>query len=218
MARRKRRQRRPAATAVERIGLHEAAVLLEKLREMGRVTASHLQDARRAVVREIEEITARLSQLRETAHVPASSRKAPKSVPAAKTQPAWPAAERPRKRTKAPVSAERRKTMQLQGRYLGLMHKVPKAELAKFRAMIPRSAKKWSCGGWKSTCGSTERLWQGVCRLSVRQRAMLQRRRRSERTAEHSQRPFASTHPRIADPAPFPILPVAEDRGNRSRR
>jgi hypothetical protein len=141
MATRKRRQRTPA-TAVERIGLHEAAVLLEKLREMGRVTASHLQDARRAVVREIEEITARLSQLRETAHVPASSRKAPKSVPAAKAQPAWPAGNRPRKRAKAPVTAKRRKIMQLQGRYLGLMHKVPKGELAKFKVDIPKVGKE----------------------------------------------------------------------------
>jgi hypothetical protein len=141
MARRKRRQRRPAA-AVERIGLHEAAVLLEKLHAMGHVTASHLQDARRAVVREIEEITERLARLKEMAHVPASSRKAPKSVPAAKTQPASPAAKRPRKRAKAPVTAQRRKIMQLQGRYLGLMHKVPKAELAKFKAMIPKVGKE----------------------------------------------------------------------------
>ena len=141
MARRKRRQRTPAA-AVERIGLHEAAVLLEKLREMGRVTASRLQDARRAVVREIEEITARLSQLRETAHVPASSRKAPKTVPAAKTQPAWPAAERPRKRTQAPVSAERRKIMQLQGRYMALGHRIPKTEMKKFKAMIETKGKE----------------------------------------------------------------------------
>jgi hypothetical protein len=31
--------------------------------------------------------------------------------------------------------------MQLQGRYLGLMHKVPKAELEKFKAMIPKVGK-----------------------------------------------------------------------------
>jgi hypothetical protein len=97
-----------AAAAVERIGLHEAAVLLEKLRAMGHLTASHLREARSAVVREIEEITARLSQLKEMAHVPASIRKAPKSVPAVVAHPARPAVKRPRKRAKAPVSAERR--------------------------------------------------------------------------------------------------------------
>jgi uncharacterized protein YbaA (DUF1428 family) len=32
--------------------------------------------------------------------------------------------------------------MQLQGRYLGLMHKVPKGELAKFREMIKEKGKE----------------------------------------------------------------------------
>jgi hypothetical protein len=140
MARRRRKQQREAAV-VERIGLHEAAVLLEKLRELGHLTASHVRDARNAVVREVEEITARLLQLKEMAHVPASSRKAPKSAPAAKAQPAWSPAKRPSKRAKAPVSAERRKAMQLQGRYLGLMRKMPKAELAKFKAQIAKVGK-----------------------------------------------------------------------------
>ena len=140
MATRKRRQRTPA-TAAEHLGLHEAAILLEKLREMGHVTAAHVREARTAVVREVEEITERLARLKEMAHVPASSRKAPKSAPAAKAQPAWSPAKRPSKRAKAPVSAERRKAMQLQGRYLGLMRKMPKAELAKFKAQIAKAGK-----------------------------------------------------------------------------
>jgi hypothetical protein len=141
MATRKRRQRRPAA-AVEHIGLHEAAILLEKLRAMGHVTASHLRDARSAVVREVEEITERLAQLKEIAHVPVISQKPPKSVPAAKTQPASPAAKRPRKRAKVPVSAERRKIMQLQGRYMALGHQIPKSEMNKFREMIKAKGKE----------------------------------------------------------------------------
>jgi hypothetical protein len=141
MARRKRRQRRPAA-AVEHIGLHEAAILLEKLRAMGHVTASHLRDARSAVVREVEEITERLARLKEMAHVPASSRKAPKSVPAAKAQPAWPAGNRPRKRAKAPVTAKRRRIQQLQGRYMALGHRIPKTEMNKFREMIKTKGKE----------------------------------------------------------------------------
>jgi hypothetical protein len=141
MATRKRRQRTPAA-AVERIGLHEAAVLLEKLRAMGHLTASHLREARSAVVREVEEITERLARLREMAHVPASSRKAPKSVPAAKTQPASPAAKRPRKRAKAPVSAKLRRIQQLQGRYMALGHQIPKSEMNKFREMIKAKGKE----------------------------------------------------------------------------
>jgi hypothetical protein len=141
MARRKRRQRKPAAAA-EHIGLHEAAVLLEKLREIGHVTAAHVREARTAVVREIEEITERLARLKEMAHVPASSRKAPKTVPAAKTQPAWPAAERPRKRTKAPITAERQKIMRLQGRYMALGHQIPKSEMNKFREMIKAKGKE----------------------------------------------------------------------------
>jgi hypothetical protein len=141
MATRKQKQRKEIA-AVEPIGPNEAAVLLQKLRELGHLTASHLRDARSAVVREVEEITERLARLKEMAHVPASSRKAPKSAPAVVAHPARPAVKRPRKRAKASISAERRKIMQLQGRYLGLMHKVPKAELAKFKAMIPKVGKE----------------------------------------------------------------------------
>ena len=141
MARRKRRQRKPAAAAGH-IGLHEAAVLLQKLREVGHVTAAHVREARTAVVREVEEITERLAQLKEMAHVPASSRKAPKTVPAAKPQPASPAAKRPRKRAKAPVSAKRRKIMQLQGRYMALGHQIPKSEMNKFREMIKAKGKE----------------------------------------------------------------------------
>jgi hypothetical protein len=140
MARRKRRQRR-ATAAVEGIGLHEAAILLDKLHELGHVTVAHLREARNAVAREVEEIVARLAQLKEFAHVPVISQKPPKSVPTVVAHPARPAVKRPRKRTQAPVSAERRKIMQLQGRYLGLMHKVPKAELAKFKADIPKVGK-----------------------------------------------------------------------------
>jgi hypothetical protein len=141
MATRKRRQRTPAA-AVERIGPHEAAVLLQKLREIGHVTASHLREARSAVVREIEEITGRLTVLKEMAHVPASSQKPPKTVPAVVAQPASPAAKRPRKRAKAPVSAQHRKVMQLQGRYMGLGHQIPKSEMRKFREMIKAKGKE----------------------------------------------------------------------------
>jgi hypothetical protein len=141
MATRKRRQRTPAA-AIERIGPNEAAVLLEKLREMGHVTAAHVREARNAVVREVEEITERLAQLKEFAHVPASSRKARKTLPAAKTQPASPAAKRPKKRAQAPITAERRKIMQLQGRYLGLGHQIRKTEMNKFREMIKAKGKE----------------------------------------------------------------------------
>jgi hypothetical protein len=141
MARRKRRQRTPAA-AVERIGLHEAAVLLEKLREIGHVTAAHVREARTAVVREVEEITERLARLKEFAHVPASSRKPPKTVPAVVAQPALPAGKRPRKRAQAPITAQRRKIMQLQGRYMALGHQIPKSEMSKFREMIKAKGKE----------------------------------------------------------------------------
>ena len=141
MARRKRRQRREAA-AVDQIGPNEAAVLLQKLREIGHVTVAHLREARSAVVREVEEITERLARLKEMAHVPASSLKAPKSVPAVVAHPAWPAAERPRKRAKAPVSAKLRRIQQLQGRYMALGHRIPKTEMKKFREMIKTKGKE----------------------------------------------------------------------------
>jgi hypothetical protein len=63
-------------------------------------------------------------------------------VPAAKAKPAWPAVKRPRKRTQAPVSAERRKIMQLQGRYMALGHQIPKSEMNKFREMIKTKGKE----------------------------------------------------------------------------
>jgi hypothetical protein len=141
MATRKRRQRTPAA-AVETFEPYEATVLLQKLRELGHLTAAHVREARTAVVREVEEIVARLAQLREMAHVPASSRKAPKSVPAVVAHLAWPAAKRPKKRAQAPITAQHRKVMQLQGRYLGLGHRIPKTEMKKFREMIKTKGKE----------------------------------------------------------------------------
>jgi hypothetical protein len=39
------------------------------------------------------------------------------------------------------VSAEHRKVMVLQGRYLGLGHKIPKGELAMFKSMISKVGK-----------------------------------------------------------------------------
>jgi hypothetical protein len=141
MAIRKQKQRKEIAE-VEPIGPNEAAVLLQKLRELGHLTAAHVREARNAVVREVEEIVARLAQLKEFAHVPVISRKAAKSAVAAKSQPASPAAKRPRKRAKAPVSAERRRIQQLQGRYMALGHRIPKTEMNKFREMIKTKGKE----------------------------------------------------------------------------
>ena len=141
MATRKRRQRTPAAE-VEHLGPNEAAVLLEKLRELGHVTAAHVREARNAVVREVEEIVARLAQLKEMAHVPVVSRKPPQRAVAVEAQPASPAAKRPRKRAKVPVSAKRRKIMRLQGRYMALGHLIPKSEMNKFREMIKAKGKE----------------------------------------------------------------------------
>lgn len=138
MARRKRRQRREPAAAAP-IGTHEAAILLEKLRELGHVTALHLRDARSAVVREMKEITAKLATMKGSMHVPAIGRKAPKSVEP--PQPAPPAAKRKR-RAKAPVTAKRRRIQQMQGRYMALGHQIPKSEMKKFREMIKTKGKE----------------------------------------------------------------------------
>jgi DNA-binding protein H-NS len=138
MARRKRRQRKPAAAA-EHIGLHEAAVLLEKLREIGHVTAAHVREARTAVVREVEEIVARLAQLKEMAHVPAAT---PKPETGAEEAPQVRRGSKRRRRAKAPVSAKRRRIQQLQGRYMALGHQIPKSEMSKFREMIKAKGKE----------------------------------------------------------------------------
>jgi hypothetical protein len=140
MARRKRRQRTEPAAAAP-IGTHEASILFAKLMELGHISAGHLRDARSAVVREVKEISERLALLRGSTHSPFSGRKAPKSVPAAEAQPASSAAKRPRKRARGAISAERRETQRLQGKYLGLMRKVEAKDLAKFKADIPKVGK-----------------------------------------------------------------------------
>jgi hypothetical protein len=129
-------------SAVAEVSPHEAHILLRKLQEIGHVTAGHFRDARHALAREVEEIVARLAQLKGTAHAPVSSRKAAKSAVAAKAKPARPAAKRPRKQAKVPVSPERRKIMQLQGRYMALGHRIPKTEMNKFREMIKTKGKE----------------------------------------------------------------------------
>jgi hypothetical protein len=134
MARRKRRQGRTAD--LERIGLHEAAILLEKLREMGHVTAAHVRDARHAVRREVDEIVARLARLKGMTHAPAASASA--AEPAA-SRTGWRVGSR--RQARAPISAERQRTMELQGRYLGLMHRIPARDLKKFKDDIPKIGK-----------------------------------------------------------------------------
>jgi hypothetical protein len=117
-------------------------VLLRKLQELGHVTAAHLHSAREAVADEVQSLMARLQELKADAvALPAAVRAVRRARATTEKSPVTTATPikvaRPTK-----VSAERRKIMQLQGRYLGLMHKVPKAELAKFKAMIPKVGKE----------------------------------------------------------------------------
>jgi hypothetical protein len=132
MARRKRRQVK--TVELERIGIHEAAILLEKLREMGHVTAAHVRDARHAVRREVDEIVARLARLKGMTHALAVRAAEP-----AASRTGWHIGSR--RRARAPISAERQRTMELQGRYLGLMHRIPARDLKKFKDDIPKIGK-----------------------------------------------------------------------------
>ncbi len=141
MARRKRRQARER-DAFEQLEANEAAVLLEKLRELGHVTAAHLRDARNAVSREAENIADRLSWLKGSVQIPKVGRKPPKR--AAASPQVRPGAKGAGRKTKGrvPVSAERRKVMELQGRYMALGHQIPKLQMQKFRKMIETKGKE----------------------------------------------------------------------------
>ena len=138
-----RKQRVLTATStVAEFSAKEAHVLLRKLQEIGHVTGAHLHQARQAVAEEVQSLVDRLQELRADAvALPAAVRSVRRARAATEKSPA---ATPARIKVAVPikVSAKRRKIMQLQGRYLALMHKMPKAELAKFKAMIPKVGKE----------------------------------------------------------------------------
>jgi hypothetical protein len=127
-----RQKQTSAAVVAQEFTASEAQVLLGKLEELGHVTPAHIRAAREAVAHEIKTIVEHLNRLKDLIHVPRARASEP-PAPVRTVQP------KPRA---AAVTPERRKTMELQGRYLGLMHKVPKSELAKFKAMIAKVGKE----------------------------------------------------------------------------
>jgi len=138
-----RKQRARAATsAIAEFSAKEAHVLLRKLQEIGHVTAGHLHEARQAVADEVQSLVERLQELKADAvSLPAAVRAVRRARATTEKSPAaTPTPIKVARPTK--VSAKRRRIMQLQGRYLGLMHKLPKAELAKFKADIPKVGKE----------------------------------------------------------------------------
>jgi hypothetical protein len=124
-----------ATSAAAEFSAKEAHVLLRKLQELGHVTAAQIHEAREAVSREVADLSERLARLKDAA-VQVVSRKPPQQ---AAERPAWRSG---RKQAKAPVSAERQKIMQLQGRYMALGHQIPKSEMNKFREMIKTKGKE----------------------------------------------------------------------------
>lgn len=130
-----RRRRTGFLTASAEVAPHEAVVLFRKLRELGHITASQVHEAREAIAREISELTERLSMLRNVGvhSVPATHR-APAGRPRLRTSPR-------KSRSRSAVTSERRAIMALQGRYLGLMHKIPAKEMSKFKAAIAKKGK-----------------------------------------------------------------------------
>lgn len=97
------------------------------------MTPAHIRAAREAVAHEVETIVQRLNHLKDLVHLPRARASKP-PAPARTVQ--------PKRRVTTAVTPARRKIMKLQGRYLGLMHKVPKSELAKFKAMIAKVGKE----------------------------------------------------------------------------
>jgi len=120
----------------------EAKLLLEQLIVAGLVKSRDLAEARRALDFEVVAIQARLSELKAASadQSPASPRKpagaAPKAVVVSESSSGLRQQKRPLVTTPA-----RKKTMQLQGRFLGFMHKIPEAEMVKFKAMIAEKGK-----------------------------------------------------------------------------
>lgn len=111
----------------------EAAFILEALMRDGRLDSNTLGEYRGRFNQEIASLEARLAHLRElsgavapavvraAAAAPAITRAAKRVAPKA-AKAVKPAA----KQASAQVTPERARTRELQGRYLGLMHRVPK--------------------------------------------------------------------------------------------
>ncbi|HEV7766707.1 MAG TPA: hypothetical protein VGQ76_17030 [Thermoanaerobaculia bacterium] len=111
----------------------EAAFILEALMCDGRIDSKTIEEYRTLYRKEIASIESRLAYLRELsgALVPAMvgaaaalpvAREVKRAIPKAAT-----AATKAVKKITSKASPGRTRTRELQGRYLGLMHKIPKA-------------------------------------------------------------------------------------------
>ncbi len=105
--------------------------VLQRLIGDRRVSAGEVSRYVADMGREIDELEQRLRSLREASAATArgGARRRPGRPPAAT---AAPAAGGRRRRRRGPVSAERRASQQLQGRYLGLIRQVPASKRARY--------------------------------------------------------------------------------------
>jgi len=129
-------------STVAEFSAKESHVLLRKLQEIGHVTSAHLHQAREAVADEVQSLMARLQELKADAvALPAAVRAVRRARATTEKSPAaTPTPIKVARPTK--VSANRRKIMQLQGRYMALGHQIPKSEMNKFREMIKAKGKE----------------------------------------------------------------------------
>ncbi len=123
-------------------GKDEARLLLQQLISTGIVSSRDVAGARRALNAEAEALDARLSELRAAfeGQRSASPRKPVVPVPTAVL--ASELASERRQSKRRPLTPARKKIMQLQGRFLGYSHKIPKSEMVKFRKMIATKGKE----------------------------------------------------------------------------
>lgn len=122
----------------------DAGLLLERLVADGIVKARDIASARRALALEAEQLERRIDELKVLSQGGSAAARKPASVKSARKAGAArpnPAPVKGSQAAKRAVDPKRRAAMALQGRYLGLLHRVPPGELPKFKSMIASAGK-----------------------------------------------------------------------------
>ena len=127
---------KPASTDVAFFA-SDAGLLLERLVAAGVVKARDIASARRALALEAEQVERRIDELK--AMSPENGPKVSRRVASAGRVGSKNRTARKRRRTRS--NAELLKIKKLQGRYLGLSHKVAKGDLSKFKSRIATEGK-----------------------------------------------------------------------------
>ena len=139
---------RPKSSSRPQLTPGQASYVLDRLIGDRRVSAGEVSRYVNDMAREIQELQQRLESLRAA--------NGGGGAPALRRRPGRPAdsgAPRGRRRAKTAVTAERRASQQLQGRYLGLIRQIPKTKRAQYQKLAKEKGREAAIREMSSTLG-----------------------------------------------------------------